>query len=363
MNMQRKSSFRFDPLIVLPIAYLTVISIVVLRSITLTSQIAIDFSFATQVIAVLIGVAVFIAAQQTRELWQRLSLPLYLLSTIALVLVLFYGDASGGATRWIQIGSFQFQPSELAKFALILVQAQLLSRRADTLARPWPLLLSAVYVAVPVLLVIRQPDIGTAVIIIAVWLAQLFASPLSRRTFVLILGLFFLAVPAVYPFLADYQQERIESFLNPSIDTQAEGYNVLQSTIAVGSGGWLGKGIDAGTQSQLNFLPAQHTDFIFAVIAEKLGFVGAVSVIIALAVLMLRLALLSLTHESIYVQLVGIGVIGILLLQTLINIGMNIGLLPVTGIPLPFVSGGGTHLVLEFAMVGTLIGVIRGKQG
>src|SRR5690606_21528808 len=127
-------------------------------------------------------------------------------------------------------------------------------------------------------------------------------------------------------------------------------------------GGWLGKGIDAGTQSQLNFLPAQHTDFIFAVIAEKLGFIGAVSVILALVLLMLRLAFLTLTHESVYVQLVGVGVISILLLQTLINVGMNIGLLPVTGIPLPFVSGGGTHLILEFAMIGTLLGVARSKQ-
>lgn len=356
----RRQNPQLDLLIVGPIIYLTIISLVVLRSISTTTQIAIDFSFATQITACLLGILGFILASQTsRELWQRLSWPLYMVSTAALILVLLYGDSSGGATRWISIGSFQLQPTEIAKLGLILIQAQLLARRSDMLQKPWPLVLSALYMVLPVLLIIQQPDIGSSIVIIVLWLAQLFTSPLSKRTFLLIFGLLMLVIPATYPFLADYQRERIESFVNPSIDTQAEGYNVLQSTIAVGSGGWLGKGIDAGSQSQLNFLPAQHTDFIFAVIAEKLGFIGAVSVILALAILMLRLAYLSLGHESVYVQLIGIGVISVLLLQTLINIGMNIGLVPVTGIPLPFISGGGTHLILEFTMIGMLLGVIR----
>lgn len=348
-----------DPLILVPIIYLSVISLVVLRSISVTSQSAIDFSFTTQVVALVGGLVVLVLAQRSRELWQKLSLPLYLISVGLLLAVLAYGDASGGATRWIQIGSFQLQPSEIMKLALILVQAQLLSRRADSLSKPWPLALSMLYVVVPSLLVVLQPDIGTVVVIIAVWVAQLFVSPLKKRTFMLILGLLLLALPAAYPFLADYQQDRIRSFINPSIDTQAEGYNVLQSTIAVGSGGWLGKGIDAGSQSQLNFLPAQHTDFIFAVIAEKLGFIGAVSVVLALVMLILRLAYLTLAHSSIYVRLAGIGVVTVLVLQMVINIGMNIGIVPVTGIPLPFVSGGGTHLILEFSMIGMLLGIIR----
>lgn len=359
-SVQQRPSQRFDWLLIAPIAYLVVISLVVLRSIVTTAQIPIDFSFTNQVVALGIGVIGFWLASRTeRELWQRLSLPLYIVSVLALIGVLVYGDTSGGATRWIEVGSFQFQPTELVKLAIILIQAQLLARRADMLQKPWPLALSALYILLPAILIVQQPDIGSTIILVTMWLAQLFASPLSKRTFVLMLGLLLLVIPATYPFLADYQRERIESFLSPSIDTQAEGYNVLQSTIAVGSGGWLGKGIDAGSQSQLNFLPAQHTDFIFAVIAEKLGFVGAVSIIAALVLLMLRLAYISLGHESVYVQLIGIGVISVLLLQTLINIGMNIGLLPVTGIPLPFVSGGGTHLILELVMIGLVVGVAK----
>jgi rod shape determining protein RodA len=353
---------RYDPLVVIPIAYLLVVGLVVLRSIETTARIGLLFSFPTQLLAVALAIVSFLILRRSESFWRRVSWPLHAVTIIFLITVLLVGQEAGGATRWISLGSFQFQPSELLKLSVILLQARLLSRRGSTLNRPWPLMLSALYLIVPALLVIAQPDVGTTIILGLAWLTQLLVSPLPKRTLVLIVGLGLLAIPAAYPFLADYQQERIDSFFNPSLDTQAEGYNVLQATIAIGSGGVWGKGLDAGSQSQLNFLPAQHTDFIFAVIAEKLGFVGALSIIIAFGVLLIRLVFLAWSANRLFVRLYGFGVVAILGLQFTVNIAMNMGLLPVTGIPLPFVSAGGTHVIVEMAMVGILLGLVKQKS-
>jgi rod shape determining protein RodA len=222
--------------------------------------------------------------------------------------------------------------------------------------------LSAVYTLVLTGLVLAQPDLGTAALLVLVWLAQLLGSNLSRRTLLLLLGFILLAIPTTYPFLADYQKDRINSFLHPSLDTSGDGYNALQATIAIGSGGLLGKGLDAGTQSQLNFLPSQHTDFIFAVIGEKLGFAGAFLVVVAACLLLLQLAVLTWRAESDFVRLVGIGVVTVLAIQFFINMGMNLGLAPITGVPLPLISAGGTHLVIEGALIGMALGLFRKGQ-
>jgi rod shape determining protein RodA len=348
----------FDPFIILPIVYLSIISLVTLRSIELTNNAPTELSVGTQLLALLVGTIGLFIAQRSQTVWYRLSILFYAVSIGLLITVLLIGSTNGGATRWIELGSFQFQPSEVAKFALVLVQARLLARRTSILNKPWPLLLSALYTAIPLMLIVTQPDIGTAVILAGLWLAQLLTSELPKRTFLLVLGLMLLIIPASYPFLADYQQERIDSFFNPSLDTQDEGYNVLQASIAIGSGGFWGKGLDSGTQSQLNFLPAQHTDFVFAVIAEKLGFIGAVTVIVALVVLLIRLVYKAWSTSSQFARLFGIGVVATLGLQFMINIGMNLGLVPVTGVPLPFVSSGGTHLAVELIMIGVFLGLV-----
>jgi len=348
---------RIDWLVIGPVIYLTGISLVVLKSIELTTKTPLDFSFSTQITAAALALAMIVIIVRSQDLLLRSGLYLYLASLVLLVIVLLYGDVSGGAKRWVEVGSWQFQPSELAKLSLILVQAKLLVTRRHSLNTPWPLFLSVFYLLPTVWLVLAQPDLGTVVILIAVWLGMLFMSDLPKRTFVLLLGLVLLVVPASYPFLADYQRQRIDSFFNPSLSTQAEGYNALQATIAVGSGGFIGRGLDSGTQSQLNFLPSQHTDFIFAVISEKLGFLGALSLILAFATLLIRLIYLSWQSGSQAVRLVGIGVVATIGLQFLINVGMNLGLAPVTGVPLPFVSGGGTHVVVESIMVGLVLGL------
>lgn len=353
---------KIDWLIVGPVVYLSALGLIVLKSIELTTKTELDFSFERQLIAVLISLGVLLLLARSKDLLFRSGPYLYFLSIVLLILVLLYGESAGGATRWINIGAWQFQPSELAKLGLILVQAKLLASRRHSLNKPWPLFLSAFYTLPPVLLIAAEPDLGTAMVLVVIWLALLLFSDLPKRTLVLLLGLVLLALPATYPFLEDYQRERIDSFFSPSMSAQAEGYNALQATIAVGSGGLTGRGLDAGTQSQLNFLPSQHTDFIFAVIAEKLGFLGALSVILALCVLLVRLVYISWRSSQQIVRLAGIGVVTALGMQFLINIGMNLGLAPVTGIPLPFLSAGGTHILVEAAMIGLVMGLAAADQ-
>lgn len=350
-----------DWLIVVPIIYLQAVSLIVLNAILSTNRVQIDFSYTTQVLAMILGLVVAYLAFRARDVWYRLGFVFYVV-TLGLLVAVLFSEETGGASRWLNLGAWQLQPSELAKLALILVQARLLASRSDQLHKPWPLLLSGAYTAVISLLVFLQPDLGTVVIIIGIWLAQLVFSTIPKRTLLLLFGILLLLLPASYPFLADYQKQRIDSFFSPSLDTRADGYNVLQASIAIGSGGLAGKGLDAGSQSQLNFLPAQHTDFIFAVIGEKLGFVGALSVIIAFGVLLMRWTILLTRASGRYVRLVGVGVLAAFGLQFAINTGMNLGLLPVTGVPLPFVSGGGTHVVVELAMVGIALGLFGGRK-
>lgn len=354
---------KIDWLVIGPTAYLLGMSLIVLKSIELTTKTSLDFSFATQSLAVVLGLVLVLVIANSKDLLLRTDLYLYLLSLGLLVVVLLYGEVSGGARRWVAIGSWQFQPSELAKLALVLVQAKLLVARRHNLNQPWPLLMSVLYTAPLVALIVAEPDLGTAIAVVVIWLAILLMSDLPKRTFVLLMGLVLLSVPASYPFLADYQRERVDSFFNPSLSTQAEGYNALQATIAVGSGGLIGQGLDSGTQSQLNFLPSQQTDFIFAVISEKLGFLGAISVILAFTTLLIRLIYTSWQTGSRVVRLVGVGVVATLGFEFLINVGMNLGLAPVTGTPLPLVSAGGTHVVVELVMIGLVLGLVRaGKQ-
>lgn len=352
---------RIDWLFVGPIVYLLTLSLIVLRSVSLSTQTVLDFNFSTQVMAIGLGLALAWLAYRQVGVWLRLSPFLYLTSLLLLLAVAVYGEASGGAVRWLNIGQFQLQPSELAKLALILLQARLLSRRQTDLDSPGPILLSGMYLGLVASFIFLQPDLGTVVLLVAIWLGQLFVSNLPKRTFVLILGLILLSVPATYPWLADYQKARIDTFFNPSLNANAEGYNVLQASIAIGSGGLLGKGLDAGSQSQLNFLPAQHTDFIFAVAAEKMGLLGGLSIILAFCVLLARMAVRIGRSQNRLTQLVGYGILASIGAQFVINVGMNLGITPVTGVPLPLVSAGGTHILIELTMLGLFAGLTKSK--
>lgn len=306
--------------------------------------------------------ACLVMARIDYRVFKSYAVVIYLLMTISLAAVDFVGTSALGAQRWINIGFFQFQPSEFAKLALILVLAAFYSRVYSHSHRLRYLFYSLAIVLPPMMLVVIQPDLGTGLVLFVIWLSMTLASRVKKRYLALgaIAGV--ASLPAIYSFLAPYQQNRIQVLLNPQADRLGTGYNVTQAIIAVGSGGWTGRGLSSGSQSQLNFLPSQHTDFIFAVLAEKLGFVGAALAIILYSILILRIFLLSSQSVDSFGAFICIGTASMLLFHILINIGMNMGIMPVTGIPLPLISAGGTSMLTNFLILGIVLSISAHRE-
>lgn len=335
------------------------------------------------------------------------AVPSYLVSVVLLALTLVIGEGRGtaaGVKSWINLGFIGFQPAEIAKLATILALAHLLSQRTSALTSLRDLVAPSALVALPLVLVLRQPDLGTAMafggILFAmlywaatpVWLLLLVASP--------VFGLFLSAYPVVWSVyivavvaflvlmryrlflfesvmvvlanfatatiaqplwnsLAEYQRNRILVFLNPEVDPRGAGYQVIQSKVAVGSGGFEGQGFTLGSQKRLDFLPEQHTDFIFSVVGEELGFIGTALAILAFAYVLVRLVRMAeeAGSEQPFAGLVLLGIFGAWLVHIFVNIGMTIGVVPITGIPLPFVSYGGTFLFMSWVAVAVAVRV------
>ncbi len=313
-----------------------------------------------------VGLVVFFAAARTDyRTWGKLSGWLYGLMAVSLVVVLVFSRAVLGAQRWIDFGFFQFQPSELAKLVLIIVLAKFFADYYDQLHRLRYLALSLGIVAVPMLLVMKQPDLGTALVLAAIWLGMALVSRVRKLHLVVLAGLGLAVLPLGMKLLKPFQRARLETFFNPTADPLHAGYNAVQSTITVGSGQLLGRGLAAGSQSQLNFLPslAQHTDFIFAVLNEKMGFVGGSMLIALFGVLLYRGVRIAYTAQDRFGMFLVMGVVSMLLFHIFINIGMNMGIAPVTGIPLPLVSYGGTSLIIAMAALGLVASVaVRRKK-
>lgn len=282
---------------------------------------------------------------------------LYLIGLLLLVVVLILGKTVFGATRWINLGFFQLQPSEIFKLILVIFHAKFLSDNIGDLTLK-KILTVIVFTAIPVILILAEPDLGTALVLVAITLGMLIAAEI-RKIYLLAMGLIaILFSPLVWFLLRDYQKERLITFINPSHDPFGSGYNVLQSIIAIGSGKFSGQGLGAGSQSQLNFLPIKHADFIFAVFAEALGFLGALILLLVLFLLIIRIIRIAKIASDDFGMLIAVGIAVMFLFQILVNVGMNIGIMPVTGIPLPFISYGGTSLMINLAAVGILTSIV-----
>jgi rod shape determining protein RodA len=295
------------------------------------------------------------------RLWARVGVPLHFASIVLLILVLLVGTGGPGSPveRWIKLGPFFLQPSEFTKFTLVLALAHYFrdSQRIGQLG--WPVLLwPALLMAVPLVLILRQPDLGTSLLLLIVFVPMVFLAGLKLQTLLFAGALGLCALPIAWSFvLKPYQRERVLTFLDPERDPLGAGYHIIQSKIAVGSGGLFGKGLGEGTQGQLNFLPAHHTDFIFSVFAEEWGFAGTITVLL----LFMALIFWSLGHilnspDRVSAMLT-VGVVTILTSHVLINIGMTIGLMPVVGVPLPFFSYGGSSLLSQMFGIGLLLNV------
>lgn len=287
---------------------------------------------------------------------------LYILNIILLLAVMFVGQSQLGAQRWIQIGSMSFQPSEFAKVFLIICLATFMDKRIEWLEEFKDYLPVFVYILVPFILVMRQPDLGTSLTFIAILIGMIFVSGFKYKWFFR-MGLAFMALmPAFWMILKDYQKNRIRVFLNPELDPFGSGYHVIQSKIAIGSGGFLGKGWLAGTQSQLNFLPENHTDFIFAVAGEEFGFIGTVFIISMYMIIIWRGIAIALDADDTFGMLLATGVTSMFMFHVMVNIGMTAGIMPVTGVPLPFLSYGVSSLTTNLMLVAILLNIKVKKQ-
>lgn len=315
-------------------------------------QSALSDLFLKQLFAAGVGLILsFVVARVPYHVWSRYALALYGVGIVGLLSVALGGKVIRGTISRLEFIGFQVQPSEVMKLAVVVVLAWLLYRYKSVGIRQ--VVISGAFTVVPVALVLQEPDVGIASIILATWLSVIFFLGLSMRTIAILLLVVVLAATAGWQwFFLGYQKDRILTFLHPAKDPLQAGYSITQSMIAVGSGQFVGRGLGHGPQSQLKFLPERHTDFIFASIGEELGFVGIFVVVSLYAVVLRRLFIIAKSTRDSFGQVLGMGVFIVVLLGIVISAGMNVGLLPVTGIPLPLVSYGGSNLVVTLVLIG-----------
>lgn len=312
-----------------------------------------------QLIFVAIGLLVFFIFSFTDFRYLRsASWLFYFLTIFLLLMVFFFGKTMRGTKGWLNLGFFNFQPAELAKLGVIII----LTRFWQGCPRPVKfkhLLISFFLSLIPAILIFLQPDWGSAMVLLVIWLGILFLVNHNWKHY-LILGLVFLLVSGMaWGFLLkDEQRNRILTFINPQNDPLGEGYQIIQSTVAIGSGSLFGRGFGLGTQSQLRFLPASETDFVFAVLAEELGLAGCLLVLIIYWILLFRLIRIGKTVYGSFSQILVLGIAWYLFIQSIINIGMNIGLVPIVGVPWPLISYGGSSLVVTLLALGIIESII-----
>ena len=325
-----------------------------------------------QIVGVLLGGCAMIALARAdyEVLLKRFARYLYPINLVLLLIVLnhhFGGHESHGATRWISLGPFQLQPSEFAKVILICTLALFLSTHVETIGEPRTLLKSLVHVGVPMLLIAKQPDLGTALVLLAIWLgmtAMAGARPLHLALVLLAGAVLFAGIWNFNPghVLKDYQKNRLQVFLNPDADPRDTGYHLRQSEIAIGSGGIGGEGYGRGTQSNGRFIPEQHTDFIFTIAGEEGGFVFCVCLLALYLLLLERGVAVMADCEDTLGRLLAAGVLSLLTFHVVVNVGMTMGIMPVVGVPLPFFSYGLSSLLVNLAAVGLLLSVAARKH-
>ncbi|HAZ21195.1 MAG TPA: rod shape-determining protein RodA [Firmicutes bacterium] len=319
-----------------------------------------------QIIAAIIGIAMVIGLMTfDYHISERGYYALYFLNLLLLIAVLLFGKEVNGAKSWFHIGPVGIQPSEFAKIFLILTLARHLSQK-DSLSSFFDLISAFVHIGVPLLLILLQPDLGTAMVLVAILFGMLYLAGARPKH----LGVIVLSVVAIVvvwallsaffgvPFpLKSYQIARLTAFVNPQKYYDGAGYNVIQSMTAVGSGRFLGKGLFNSTQGRLGFLPEHHTDFIFAIFGEEFGFLGCFLLLLGYLLLIWRGLKIAYQAKDLYGSLIAGGVVSMFLFHVLVNVGMNIGIMPITGIPLPFISAGGSSMMVNLVGVGLLLNV------
>lgn len=396
---------KVDYILVFVVVVLVCCGLIAIYSATHSTDENINQYFTKQLTWAIIGLALmFTITFVPFKLLIRISYLLYTFTVLLLIFVLFFGKTGQGAERWLVLGPFRFQPSELAKIATILAVSRFLSDRYADVNNLKYLLLSVAMILLPFLLIAKQPDLGTALVFLVLTIPILFwaglhwfslfiiVSPLftlimsfnlwafmgimaiivvflylSKRKIHITVLIFLIniavgiATPKVWDQLHPYQQKRILTFINPEQDPKGAGYQIIQSQVAIGSGGIWGKGFLKGSQTHLRFLPAQHTDFIFSVIGEEFGYFGVFIILTLYLILLLRLVMIAYSVRSHFGSLVIVGVATVIFFHIIINIGMTIGLAPVTGLPLPFLSYGVSFLMINLIMIGIALNISNNR--
>ena len=406
MRIDYKLNDKFDIGLIVPVIILILIGLTAIYSSTINHPTA-GNNFQRQLIWGIISIIVFIVVYSIpSNTFRILAVPTYILSIILLIAVLFMGRKVSGAKSWLDFGFFGFQPSELAKIGTLLFLSSFLSKRNTDLESFKDIMIALSIGFVPVALILIEPDMGTAIVFLVLILTLIFWKGISLFGLFIVLSpavvavsslfgtFYFIAViilvllalfffkkdifssgsilalnigagfftDFVYQALSPHQQKRIQSFIDPMADPLGSGYNAIQAKVAIGSGGFLGKGFLQGNQTQLQYIPEQWTDFIFCVIGEEFGFLGSITTLVLFFYVFLRLLKIATNAKDQFLSLISIGVLSIYFSHLLINVGMTIGILPVIGIPLPFVSYGGSSLLVNMFMLGIAANIFRTRK-
>lgn len=349
---------KFDTKLFSIILFITLLGLLNLFSATYLTEINIFYKQCVW-ITVSLGLALLLSIIDYR-IYESAAYPLYILNTVLLVAVLIVGRTIFGSRRWLDLGAFNFQPSELTKLAIVFVLARYFSRstkHTDGYSL-FDLIPAFVLTAVPLLLIFKEPDLGTALLIAAISGTMIFYAKIKLRSLILLITAFALIVPLSYTFvLKDYQKERIQTFLNPNKDPLGDGYHTIQSIITIGSGRFLGKTYLKGTQSKLEFIPKHSTDFIFSAFAEEWGFVGCLILLAAYFAVFIMGLNIAMTARDKFGSHLAIGLLSLTFWQVIINVGMELGLLPVVGITLPLFSYGGSSMLIVLLSTGILLNI------
>ncbi len=364
INLNKKSFKKFDFLLLITTILLCIYGIVIIYSATLS----LDSTryVKTQIASTIIGlIAILVLVFFDYELLEKLYIPIYVLSIglLAAVLIVGVGDEQWGSRSWLYIGSFGFQPAEFAKLGVIIFLARIIDKNKEEINSPKVLAKILVFAIIPIALILQQPDLGTAIVFVFFTAVMLFVAGLRIKYYLAALGAGILSLPIVWLQMDYYQKERILNFMNPGRDASNTGYQALQSKIAIGSGKIFGRGLFNGTQTQLNYLPEKQTDFIFAVLVEELGFIGGAILLVLYFILLMRMIKIARNTSDTFASLVVTGIASLMFFHIFQNIGMTIGLMPITGIPLPFMSYGGTFQLINLVCVGIVLSIGLHKEG
>lgn len=377
--MDRRALRNLDLLFILFTILLLAASLIILSTASINVMKSDPLHYVkTQTVWILTGIIIAVVVSVIDyQKWQRFRWWIYALNLVLLLAVIFFGDSAKGATRWIYFTpTIGIQPSEFAKIFIILTFADFLAKREGRLNNYSDFIPPFLFIIMPMLLIFKQPDLGTTLVFVAIFIGMMFVAGANPWKFgglivggvVVVAGALWLHFSTNLPKwlqwaqglplpLQEYQLKRLTIFVNPAADKSGDGFNILQSLWAIGSGELWGKGYRMGTQGQLNFLPEHHTDFIFSVVGEEFGFIGTITLLFLFLIFLLRAISIALKARDMYGMLIVTGVVSMFTFHILVNVGMTSGIMPVTGIPLPMISAGGSAMWSNLASIGLLLSV------